>query len=179
VKLLLVGESNPYSARADLALYPLPAGASGSRLCKILGLTPARYLEEYDRVNLVPDAKDWTTSLARALAECLTHPYRVLLGSRVCAAHGVPFLPFTLGAAHGTSCTKWPFVEERGRRGVVVIGRPAPHGAFALPCAPGTGCFWYAVLPHPSGRSRVWNDSSSERRARAVVRRLRRWARLA
>jgi hypothetical protein len=136
VKTLIVGELNPYGSDPHFALYPLPAGAAGDRLCRILGLRRGDYLARFDRVNLC-DGK-WSASAARERAGEIMdsdHERVVLLGSKVAKAFGVPFRPFE-------------FVP---------------------------GC-WQTllVLPHPSGRCRIWNDHRSVTNAKLAVAELER-----
>jgi uracil-DNA glycosylase len=135
VRPLLVGESNPYGASPEFALYPLPEHASGARLARILGLSRTQYLRAFDRVNLLQCSK-WSARLAREAASLLdaTRPSEqvfVLLGARVCSAFG---------------------------------------GTGESLCEVRTGCGRTAVLlPHPSGRNRVWNEPGTVERARALV----------
>lgn len=93
-RVLLVGESNPHSGDPEFALLPWPRGAAGDRLRRILGLTVREYLVTFNRVNLLPSGARWSPSAARRVAGELDHERRVLLGSRVTAAHGYPFKPF-------------------------------------------------------------------------------------
>lgn len=127
-RVLLVGESNPYGADPYFALYPEPPGCAGARLCAILGMTDREYLHTFDRCNLTTLV--WSLPSARQAATRLTAEYRVLLGARVAAAHGLTFEPF---------CN----VQDDGWRGV--------------------------ILPHPSGRSRLWNEPGAAARARKLV----------
>lgn len=132
---LLVGELNPYGSDPRRALAPLPPGAAGGRLCKVLGMSPKEYLKAFDRANLC--VGDWDDDRARDRARSLLRSPRagfVLLGAKVCRAFGVAFDPFTVSG-------------DVGDRGIFV------------------------VLPHPSGRCRLWNDPASAERARELVRR--------
>jgi|HubBroStandDraft_2_1064218.scaffolds.fasta_scaffold14265_8 hypothetical protein len=129
---LLVGELNPYQPAEDedYALYPYPERSAGGRLCRlVMGLEPHRYIRSYDRANLC--SVRWSLSAARLRAVQLSDEHPVvpvaLFGSRVCAAFGVPFAPFT------------------------VSGR-------------------YALLPHPSGLCRIWNEPEAYDRARVTLR---------
>ena len=133
-RVLLVGESNPYGADPRFALYPEPPGCAGARLCAILGMTDREYLRTFDRVNLLGNGR-WSLPAAREAAQTVTARYRVLLGARVAAAHGVPFLPFYRCAP--------PWLEA------------GPQN--------------WLVLPHPSGRSRLWNEPGAAERARRLV----------
>ena len=96
-KPLLVGESNPYGGDPHFALYPAPDGCSGHRLCcLILGMRRADYLRVFSRCNLC-DRCTWSMKLARHRAVDLaaSHERIVLLGSKVSAAFGLPFIPFS------------------------------------------------------------------------------------
>ncbi len=142
-RVLLIGESNPYGSDPRFALYPEPPGCAGARLCAILGYTKREYLRLFDRCNLLSGPR-WSAPEARRAAEALDVDYRVLLGARVAAAHGLTFEPFCNVQDNGLGdCYAW--------RGV--------------------------MLPHPSGRSRLWNDyPQAVARARGLVRDLVRLA---
>jgi hypothetical protein len=133
MKPLLVGESNPYGANPEFALYPAPRGCSGDRLCRlVLRMDPDAYLDAFERVNLC--AGKWSMKAARARAgELLASRaagVTVLLGARVCNAFGLAFVPFSV----------------------------VPGGDQVV-----------AILPHPSGLSRAWNEPGAYDRARSVL----------
>lgn len=100
---LFVGEMNPFGADPYFALYPLPETSSGGRLqALVLGIPRGAYIE-LDRMNLC--GGKWSAPAARARAQELwqfftpaTHKF-VLLGSKVCGAFQVPFVPFTVQAS--------------------------------------------------------------------------------
>lgn len=129
-KVLLVGESNPYGAAPEFALYPAPQRSAGYRLCvEVLAMPRAAYLETFDRCNLL-SVSTWSTPAARLAAGRLTHKRRVLLGAKVAAAHGLRFTPFE---------QVW-------------------------------GDTWHGViLPHPSGRCRLWEERGAMQKARDIV----------
>ncbi len=132
-KPILVGEYNPYGSDPYYALYPMPQGCAGERLCcDILGMYKKDYLEVFDRTNLC--AGSWSITKAREKAESLRGRYAVLLGSKVCAAYDVPFEPFA---------SQYPGTPEGGG-GIL-------------------------VLPHPSGRNRMWSDPDNLKRARDAM----------
>lgn len=88
--MLLVGEANPYGGEA---LYPLPLGSAGGRLCRLLGLKRREYLDSFLRVNLFPYVPaHWSSSKARMSADLIRKTFDVevvvMLGSRVSAAFG-------------------------------------------------------------------------------------------
>ena len=97
-KPLLVGESNPYRGDPYYALYPLPEGCSGHRLCcLILGMRRKDYLEVFERTNLCPE--QWNMRVVREWAQEL-RTYRgplILLGAKVARAFEFdPFEPYTI-----------------------------------------------------------------------------------
>ncbi len=130
MKILLVGELNPYGEDPAMALFPLPKLASGARLCRVLGLTSGEYLRRFDRMNLCTGY--WSAHRAKMVAGDIRKHERcwarvVLLGAKVASAFGLkPWVPFT------------------------AVGR-------------------YVMLPHPSGRSRGWNEAGAAKRARELV----------
>lgn len=130
---LLVGEDNPRSQDPRLALYPYPTGGAGGRLAKILGLTPTKYMQTFDAVNLCNGS--WELDDACFMADMLEEEHGndvlVLLGSKVCRAFHVEFKPFTV-------------VKSEYKKLV--------------------------ILPHPSGRCRIWNDRKSRGLARKALR---------
>lgn len=102
-KPVLVGESNPYGANPDFALYPAPDGCSGHRLCcLILGMRRTDYLTSFLRVNLCDGP--WDEGPARDRAEQITDGTYlegqdeetpvILLGKKVANAFDVGFVPF-------------------------------------------------------------------------------------
>lgn len=93
---LLVGELNPHSARRDRALAPLPRGAAGDRLRKVLGMTDREYLRAFVRTNLC--WRRWSRRQARREATVIARTWPgpvVLLGQKVAAAFGLEYRPLT------------------------------------------------------------------------------------
>ena len=97
MKPLLVGEANPHSENPRRALAPLPRGAAGDRLRAILGMTDREYMRAFVRTNVCRGPWDERQAKLNAGALLLgpfhPGPY-ILLGRKVCAAFGVPYLPF-------------------------------------------------------------------------------------
>lgn len=135
----LVGEANPHSADPRLALYVKPRGAAGSRLAAILGLAPAAYLRLFSRRNLYAQAWD--------LAE-----------ARIAAARFAEEL-----AAAGA-----PAVLLGGKVARAFGVEASPFARFEMEL-PTSRALRGVLLPHPSGRCRVWNDPASAARARVAV----------
>ena len=150
VKPLLVGEDNPLSRDPRHALFPYPKHHAGGRLATtIMGLSCTAYLRRFDRVNLC--AGKWSIKEAREHAakiwnESVDRPAVVLLGAKVCAAFGREFVPFE---AYATNyyCSEPGKVWQKMKSYVNIV-----------------------VLPHPSGRCRLWNEPDSISKARGVLR---------
>ena len=139
-KSLLLGMNNPLSDDPEFDLYPYPEGSAGWRLWKMLpeGTTRRQYLDMFDRRNLLR-AREWDQRAARAAAQELLPELGgravIVLGTQVRAALGLPKAePLT-------------WYEMR----IPPVGQKA------------TG-FFYAALPHPSGRN-MWYNKMANREA--------------
>lgn len=117
MKPLLVGEQNPYGSDPRYALWPKPERSAGGRLCRlILGIEMMAYLRTFDRVNLCAGSWSHREAVERASALMarpidktdLDTPPRIiiLLGSKVCRAFQVPFVPFTEDSTIGDPCLR-------------------------------------------------------------------------
>jgi len=99
---VLVGELNPYGGDPYFALYCEPPESSGGRLCRKILAIPRHVYLEFPRYNLC--VGKWSAPKARAEAQrirreqCVGHKL-VLLGSKVCGAFGVPYVPCTVQEA--------------------------------------------------------------------------------
>ena len=146
--VLFLGEDNPQSADKVHALWPHPPGCAGHRLVAILGLHLVDYLSCW-RMNLC--SFRWSVAFARERARSLllsnssSDPWRtvVLLGRRVADV---------VSAVVGVEVPTWGWTPHRVRSGGGVVD-------LAL-----------ASIPHPSGRSRAWNDPLADARARDLLR---------
>lgn len=151
MRTFLIGEHNPYqdgqseADRRKFALYPAPDRSAGARLCRVLGLPRAEYLRRFERRNLLA-ALPWSAPAARAAARRILDgdvalgDGLILLGAKVAAAF---LVDFKIGPE--------PF---RPQTISIVSSR-------TIDCL---------VLPHPSGRSHLWNDPSMQERVRLAVR---------
>ncbi len=148
----LIGESNPYGADPEMALYPDPPNSAGGRLCRaILGLTEAQYLRSFERRNLLSGSGAWSVYQAREaarrmMADIPSGTSVVLLGAKVWKAF--------MDAAHAEDRLK-----ARGERGHPVLSLFEPFA---------THLGW-TYLPHPSGRCLLWNEPGAIERARAAL----------
>lgn len=148
LRLILVGESPGPRCRSDLPLYPHPKNSAGYRLSAMTELGRAEYMRRTQRINLfaehVPDHR-WSVPAARAAAEnlvasdFLTDREVILLGSRVLAA----FFPVgKLNREVESQIRPCQFYRHLGRGG--------EHS------------FMWALVPHPSGRNRWYNDGANK-----------------
>lgn len=138
---LLVGESNPYGTDPEFALYPDPQGCAGWRLAvEILGLHRAAYLRAFERTNLCSEGA-WSTRAARDAAASI----------RLQRAQA-PIVLLGARVANAFGLPYEPFTETR-------LSNP-------FTSTPTTRFF---LLPHPSGRCRLWNQPDAFQRARAMV----------
>lgn len=126
---------------------------SGGRLRDIMGVEPDDYLEKFVRRNLCEG--EWVPSTARLTARRVfvnamfqTGPSKiVLLGRRVADAF--------MDALVSLGVTGLQRMELLS--GYRCEGAGLEHGVV------------FVVLPHPNGRSRVWNDAKSVRLVRRLL----------
>jgi hypothetical protein len=153
-RVWLVGEHNPYGSDPRFALYPYPPNSAGGRLARVLGIDRRGYLGAFERRNLL-DVERWSApaardAAARVRAEMADGDSAVLLGARVAAAFGFTFEPLRVHRRFADGRGD-PDLEARlGQRGIAFL-----------------------LVPHPSGRSRAWNDPALAPRVRAAVAALR------
>lgn len=140
-EILLLGEDNPVNTRPEFALWNEPANCAGERLCNwILKMRGRDYLATW-RTNLCMSGR-WSQAEAGARATVLLR-------------------------------------AEAPWRTIIMLGRKVaktlePITGFMPPFTSGRVqyndvAFGVASIPHPSGRSREWNDPSSYDRARAAI----------
>jgi len=147
---LLIGQAPGPNTDPECPLFPVPARATGGRLQELTGLTRGDYLRTFDRMNLlpyfpgsdaqgdrfpVPDAK----FAARAIRPLLNGRTVVLVGRNVATAFGFKF-------EFHEWCEHW---YARRRCSV-----QKDNGTCRM-----------AVTPHPSGRSRWYNDPDNVEQA--------------
>jgi hypothetical protein len=126
---IIVGESNPYGADPHYALYPDPPGCAGERLChRVMGLRRGTYLSSFERVNLVQGPK-WNAPVAR-----------------------------TAAANIAADCSKTRTIVLLGRKVASAFGYAGWKGIVWRPGTAYAPDLKFVVIPHPSGRNKVWND---------------------
>ena len=149
-RVIVIGESPGPKGQAAFPLFPYPARSAGYRLSQMTGLARAGYLEHFGRLNLMPSHRGaaWPVAAARDAADNLAGGgllggYHVLLlGAKTWRAFG--------GAAKDFSYCRW--YKRYGRL-----------------WSPG---YYIAVIPHPSGRNRLYNKSSVRQHVEAFLRAL-------
>lgn len=144
MKVWLIGENNPHGPGDEYALFPFPKQSAGGRLCRrILEMTPRVYLATFERRNLLQSFK-WSVPKAREAARQLLEEAgpgsrMILFGAKVSRAFGLPATPFVVHQIN---------INFDMATGETSIGATL------------------TVLPHPSGRCRVWtNELGSEQLA--------------
>lgn len=143
MNVTLVGEHNPYGRDPKYALYPLPERSAGGRLCRVLGMPRREYLMRFKRVNLLTGDRDgfrWSAPTARLAA--------VEVLDAADAGDALVLLGARVTAAFGVEFAPLQRSQRRTLGGCMVTT---------------------LVLPHPSGRSRLWNDPTMAARARDAV----------
>lgn len=132
---VLLGMNNPLSSDPRHALYPYPARSAGANLMRIAGIPRSRWLDLFERRNVLPGAQ-WTHAAARSAGRVLRDELHercvIILGSEVCEV----VWPEALMSR------PYQWQRHQTRSG----------GVF------GTLGGWWARLPHPSGRCRDWNS---------------------
>lgn len=96
MRILIVGEDNPYGADPHFALYHLPRYASGDNLRRHLGLTDSQYAK-IKKVNLC--AGRWSMKEAREKAQSIVvGPWDlvIMLGVKVKKAFNWEIPPFSV-----------------------------------------------------------------------------------
>lgn len=144
---LLIGQAPGPNTDPRLPLFPVPSTSAGGRLAEMTGLGRAEYLKTFERVNLLPDfpgktKKEDMFPVARArFAAKIMKPFLagrtvVLVGRGVSTAFGLdPSFEFH----------KW-FTHPVKRR--CAFARDSWHARVV-------------IIPHPSGRSRWYNDDAN------------------
>lgn len=150
--LVLLGRAPGTHPRYEprYALYPVPVGCTGYRLWEMTGLPTSQYIK-LDRRNLLDywpgrqgQGDKFPVRAAREAAEAMTP---TLAGKRV--------LMMGKGVAQAFGIEDPPLLRWATR-----ITNLVPRCSFR-----------WAVLPHPSGRNRWYNDEENRARAEAFVRR--------
>ena len=137
---LLVGETNPYGADPHFALYPEPRGCAGWRLCVPI-------------LGLAPDVYLARFDRANLLATGSWSEPAARRAASALAATGDERRMFVLLGAKVTAAFQPHFATTL-----------IPFQRYFLGRSP------VVVLPHPSGRCRVWGQKpDAVARARALV----------
>jgi hypothetical protein len=150
--VLIVGETNPYGADPDYALYHLPERAAGGRLqASIMGVSARHWYLPMWRTNLCTGA--WDSGEAKDRAAVLLDsaaPWRtiIMLGKQVMRSFTFhtwqQAMPFTSYASWRRSSND-DIAPDRDRM------------------------FTLVALPHPSGRNTIWNTPKAVAQAREVL----------
>ena len=164
-KVLLLGESPAAGTEHDPESWLAPGSSpSADRLLKFTGYDEETYLDTFDRDNLLHHlpkrsgkGRSFPLSSAKRQVERmfverwgLTHRV-VMLGRRVATAFD--------WSLEGKWYSKVPHCELEYLKWYRIAHRYR--------------IIWSAVVPHPSGVNRWWNDANNRRRARKFFRELK------
>lgn len=149
--MIVVGEVNPYGADPRFALYHEPPHAAGGRLRDILLMSVRAYVQ-IAKVNLCVGT--WSLLAARVAALAIAQRARV-------EGHGTVVLL-------GRKVAQAFYVDLDFFETMTVVPAQTTLGD-APTTTPG---LTLALLPHPSGLSRAWNDPTAAARARRLIRQL-------
>jgi hypothetical protein len=144
VRGLLVGECPGPNTHPELPLFPWPATSSAGRLVQMAEMTPAQYLGGLYRRNLCDEHEFDRNDAAQRARELLTCLFDLPRSFRVVLCGWKVARAFDVSV---TEFWKSSRLESRQR---------------------------FVVIPHPSGRNLVYNDSEARDRTRAWLR----WAAL-
>ena len=143
-RLIILGEAPGNYAR-PLVLYPYPPNCTGHRLMKLMGMTRFEYLHT-DRRNLFPAYPGKSgkgAAFPYSQAKMLARQIEPSL-----AGYNVLFVGKRVAAAFG-------------------FGHNNP--TFRKPLQWHPWVYRYAVLPHPSGINRWWNDPDNKAMGEAFL----------
>lgn len=141
MKPLLLGMCNPLSDDPEFDLYPYPEGSAGWRLWKMMpeGMRRGQYLDMFERRNLLRE-RAWDQKRAREAAQVL-----------------LPELDGRVVVVLGTQVR-------------AALGLPLTEPLRRVKCAYADSfVFEWIAFPHPSGRSRWFNQPENMARARDVL----------
>lgn len=149
---LLIGQAPGPNTDPDYPLFPVPTTSAGGRLQQIMGVDRVEYLKTFDFINVLRlfpgkykrDDK-FPMELARAAADAirplLAGRSVVLIGRNVANAFGLP---------PDWDWHAWHDIKVRRR----------------CPVSRAPWMTRLAITPHPSGRSRWYNDEAHKHEAR-------------
>lgn len=158
MKTLLIGLDNPYSRNPHHALLPMPDGATGNKIVRLIDevtvtdYSAAKYLRDFARLNLYPGeaarsgrGATATDRLLARLCMILIHQAKyksvVLFGKRVQVAFA-------------------DFVQLDGDTDIKAVV--------------GADCtIYFHALPHPSGRNRWYTVPENRQHAARILESLR------
>lgn len=137
--VVIVGELNPYGSDPYFAMYPDPPMSAGSRMQRLVAAIDRRTYIGLRRVNLCEGR--WSNPAARVAADEIAADPTVEV---------LVLLGRKVTAAFFRRKQPEPF-------NVAVL---SPDGQRGIRCA---------IIPHPSGLNRVWNDPDAFERARRTL----------
>jgi hypothetical protein len=157
MKPLLIGQAPGPNTDPDYPLFPVPRTSAGGRLQELMGLSRGEYLKAFDFVNVLrhfPGKHKRDDKFPMPLARAAADAMRPLLAGR-----RVILIGRNVASAFGLDEVDWhAWYEVKVRRRCLVSKTPWTASM--------------AVAPHPSGRSRWYNEADNRAQARQFWNRL-------
>jgi len=156
MRTVIIGIAPARPGEEGQPLSAIAARSTGRKIANMIGATPSQYMKAFDRVNVCPTAQRGTVDpkLYHAHAENLTGSLLrrrrvILLGQNVAECFGI--------SREMYSYLSWKDSRVYETYGLCgwKIGRLPP--------------FVWAVMPHPSGRNRWYNDPFNAESARQFI----------
>lgn len=138
MKTLLIGQAPGPNTDPSTPLHPYPGSATGAKLAAIMGLTPERYLEVFDRINLLNEFPGRHN-------HCDKFP---VVSARIAASAIIPLLVNRRVVFVGRNVS-----NSFGYKGALPF-----HEWHFNPRVP----FHFAVVPHASGRNHWYNKDGNK-----------------
>jgi hypothetical protein len=152
---VLVGIAPSREGSEGQPLSALGGASTGATLADLAGLSSMRYMQVFDRVNLVPFPRPSTVPLAES------RPYAEMLAGSLLVGRRVVLLGRNVSGSFGIR-DDFPLLTwvNWDRPGQGHMGFKS--GKMSIP-------FSWAILPHPSGRNLWYNDPENRKLAGAFM----------
>lgn len=156
MKTVIVGIAPARPGEEGQPLSAIAPQSTGRKIADMMGVAPKEYMRAFDRINLCPFARasgipvnEWKPAASNLGASLLRGRRVILLGVNVAQCFGLVIAP-----KH--DYLKWWDYPGTSVPGYGLIGWNA--GSRRPP-------FSHAILPHPSGRNRWYNEPENKEAA--------------
>jgi len=157
VRPVLVGIAPSRPGSEGQPLSALGGRSTGATLAELAGLSASQYMMRFDRVNLC------ATTQASTIRTSVGRPYAEMLAGSLLRGRRVVLLGMNVVECFGLEEFRCDLAEWFDTREIRPQAGWAGYRAGMVPP------FNYAILPHPSGRNRWYNEPANRERARAFM----------